>query len=228
VICADEATAIRFPVGPLACLFPCTSRGLAHQPSPDRTDTFRFSLPSGELFFRVPSVRPLRCTFVRRNYLLGSMSSPDFTPLLPICKTTTVLLASSTVFATARRLPQCGLRASFITQPSTGLLLVQGFIHFMQPSAFIRLVTPMSLSIRTLTCKQAATYEHLDFDVLFRKKPQSFGLVFSRSVGRSPPRFLLLPQVHLTPANTVTCLRALMSFLHQPLCSPPKRNASSH
>jgi hypothetical protein len=46
----------------------------------------------------------------------------------------------------------------------------------------------MPLSNRTLTRKRAATYERLDSDALFHKKPLSTGLVFSLPNGRSPLR----------------------------------------
>jgi hypothetical protein len=173
-MCADEATAIWFTVGRPVCLFPCASGRLAHRPSSNRTDTFWFSLPSSKLSFRVPSIQSLRCTFVRRDYLLW-VSALFSTPprRAQFCRTSTVLLAWPPVFSTVRRLPQRDLQACFILQPSSGPLLVQGFDHLVQPSVFIRLSTPLPLSIPTLTCKQAATYEHLDSDVLLHTRALS-------------------------------------------------------
>jgi len=172
-MCADEATIVWFLVGPPTCLFPCTLRGLAHRPSPNRTDTLRFSLPSGKLFYRVPSIRSLPCTFVRGNYLLGFLPSSRHHHIPPNTQTFHCPLASPPVLSTVRRLLQCDLRACFIPQPSSGHLLVQGFVHFMQHSILVRLITPLPLSSRTLTCKQAATHERLDFDVLLHTKPLS-------------------------------------------------------
>lgn len=60
----------------------------------------------------------------------------------------------------------------------------------------------MLLSIRTLTCKQAATYEHLSSDVLLRMKPLSTSLVFSLPSGRSPHRVLAPPGTPNTSADS--------------------------
>jgi len=119
------------------------------------------------------------------------------------------------------------LRACFITQPSTGPFLVQGFIHFVQPAVFIRLATPMSLSIRTLTCKQVATHERLDSDVLLHTKPLSNRLVFSRPAGRSPLRVFCSSRSSHTSENSYLSPSAHVvsaSTFH----APPKRNVSSH
>lgn len=79
--------------------------------------------------------------------------------------------ASSPAISTVRRLPRQGLRACFIPQPSSGLFLVQGFVHFVQHQVFIRPVPSLPFSSRSLTCKQAAVNEGLDFDVLLHTKP---------------------------------------------------------
>lgn len=163
-----------FLVGPPTCLFPCKVRGLAHRPSPNRTDTPRFSLPSGKLFCRVPSIQslPLRFrarqlpTWVSALFSTSSHSSQS--------QTFQVLLALSPALSTVRQLLQCDLRAYFIPQPSSGHLLVQGFVHFEQLSVFIRPnFAPMPLSSRTLTCKQAAAHERFDFDALLHTKSRT-------------------------------------------------------
>jgi hypothetical protein len=59
----------------------------------------------------------------------------------------------------------------------------------------------MPLSIRTLTCKQAATHEHLDSDVLFHTKPLAIGLGISRPNGRSPLRVQCSPRSSSTSEN---------------------------
>jgi hypothetical protein len=110
--------------------------GLAHRPSPKR-NSFRFSLPSSGLSFRVPSAwSPLRA-FTLRSYLLGSVPSSRHHRVTPNnAERSTALLAPSPVFSTVRRLLLRSLRACFIPQPSPGLSLVQGLIHPVQPSAF--------------------------------------------------------------------------------------------
>jgi hypothetical protein len=169
------------------------------------------------LLFRVPSILSLRCAFARRDYLLGFLPFPDTITSLPIiCEASTASLARTTAFSTVRSLLQHDLRVYFIPQPSLGLSLVQGLVHFVQPSTFIRSVPPLPFSIRTLTCKQAATYEHLDSDVLLHTRALPFGSVISLSNRRLPSSSFLLLQVHPTPAKTVTCSRTLMTF-------PPSR-----
>jgi len=215
-MCADEATIVWFLVGPPTCLFPCTLRGLAHRPSPNRTDTLRFSLPSGKLFYRVPSIRSLPCTFVRGNYLLGFLPSSRHHHIPPKSQTFQSLLASPSVFSTVRRLLQYDLRACFIPQPSLGHLLVQGFIPFEQLSILIGLNCTHAVEIPHAHL-QAGCHARAPrlrcFTPLQSRVP--IGSVISLPGGRAPLRVHLLPQVHLTPAKAVTCSRALVSF-------PPK------
>jgi hypothetical protein len=85
----------------------------------------------------------------------------------------------------------------------------------------------MPLSIRTLTCKQAATYEHLDYDVLFHMKPLPIGLVISLPNGRSPLR------VHCSPRSSTHQRKQFPAFEHSCRFSvtfriPPKKNVSGH
>jgi hypothetical protein len=89
------------------------------------------------------------------------------------CEASTASLASSSAFSAVRQL--CNVACELVSSHSQvqDYFLVQGLVHFVQPSAFIRLVTPMPLSIRTLTCKQVATYERLDSDVLLHTKAAS-------------------------------------------------------
>lgn len=108
-----------------------------------------------------------------------------------------------------------------------GDFLVQGLVHFVQPSAFFRLVAPLPLSARTLTCKQAATHAYPDSDALLHTKPLAISLVFSRPNGLLPSSSFVLPQVHLKSARPVTCPRTLMSLALVVLDPPPKRWTST-
>jgi hypothetical protein len=56
-------------------LFPCPPGGLARRPSPGRTGTFRFSLPSCRLSFRVPSEQG-------RRAVLSHTALPAWVPAL--------------------------------------------------------------------------------------------------------------------------------------------------
>jgi len=119
---------------------------------------------------------------------LGSCPLLDIIMSLPLSRDAHRLAGAISVFSTVGLLLQPDLRACFIPQPSPGLSLVQGFVHPAQPSTVILPVPPMSLSVRTLTCKQAATYEHLDSDVLLHTRPLATSSVFSLPCGRSPLR----------------------------------------
>jgi hypothetical protein len=182
------------------------------------------------------SFLPVAATRFRApRYLLGFLPSFRHHPVAPVCRASTAPLAPSSVFSTARRLLQRGLRACFIPQPDSGPSLVQGFVHFVQPSALIRLDAPMPLSIRTLTCKQAATHEHLDSDVLFHTKPLFTGLVISLPHDRAPLRVRLLLQVTQAPATTaypspITHAVALSSRVRPPRRAPCRleRSATAH
>jgi hypothetical protein len=177
------------------------------------------------LLFRVPSILSLRCAFARRDYLLGFLPFLDTITSLPIiCEASTASLARTTAFSTVRSLLQHDLRVYFIPQPSLGLSLVQGLVHFVQPSTFIRSVPPLPFSIRTLTCKQAATYEHLDSDVLLHTKPRVISSVFSLPNGRSPLRVSCSSR---SLSNTSECssLRSNAHAVSPPsLCASPKRH----
>jgi len=169
------------------------------------------------LFFRVPSVQSPRCFFERRATYLGScprLTSPHCTHAAkrpPSC------WRPPPVISTVRRLLQCGLRACFIPQPSSGPCLVQGFVHFVRPSAFIKLVTPLPFNVRALTCKQAATHEHLDSDALLHTKPLAVGLVFSRASGCSPLRVFCSPRfIYRRRRQLPVCDRSCR-FLFAPL-----------
>lgn len=131
------------------------------------------------------------------------------------------------MLSTVRRLLPHSLRACFIPQPSPGLSLVQGLVHLAQPSAFIRLVPPLPFSPGTLACKQAATHQHLDSDVLLHTRPLASGSVISLPSGLLPSSSFVLPQVHLMSAGTVTCPRTLMSLPLGVLAPPPKRRRSN-
>lgn len=130
--------------------------------------------------------------------------------MLPFAPRPPLRWRPSSVISTVRRLLQGSLRACFIPQPSPGPCLVQGLVHFVQHSAFIRLSTPLPFDPRALTCKQAATHRHLDSDVLLHTKPLAIGLVFSRASGCSPlrvfcsPRFILRQRRQL-PADERSC-----------------------
>lgn len=114
------------------------------------------------------------CAFARGSYLLGFLPSSRHHHIPPNSQTFQGLLALSPALSTVRQLLQCDLRAYFIPQPSSGHLLVQGFVHFEQLSVFIRPnFAPMPLSSRTLTCKQAAAHERFDSDALLHTKSRT-------------------------------------------------------
>jgi hypothetical protein len=176
--------------------------GLARRPFPVRISTFWFSLPSCRLSFRVPSSQPPLCAFARRATCLGSRPPSDITSPLPIVEP-----------------PQLDWRHPRRSQPLDGFcdgarelvssrsqiqdsFSFRGLSTFVQPSAFIRLATPLPFSIRTLTCEQAATHEHLDFDVFLHTKPLSMGSAISLPDGRAPLRVRLLLQANPTSAMT--------------------------
>jgi hypothetical protein len=68
----------------------------------------------------------------------------------------------------------------------------------------------LPFNLHALTCKQAATREHLDSDVLLHTKPLAIGLVFSRPAGCFPlrvfcsPRFIYRQRRQL-PASDRSC-----------------------
>jgi hypothetical protein len=203
-----------------ARLFPCASGGLAHRPSPRRNSS-RFSLPSGRLSFRVPSVLPPRRAFTRRRYLPRVSALPSTPPRCShFVARSTAPLAPTPVFSTVRRLLQRSLRACFVPLPSSGLSLVQGFCPLRAAFSPLRLVPPLPFSSSALPCKQAATRKRLGSDVLLHTKPLAPGPVFSRTSGLRPSSSFVLPQVHLKPASAVPCSRSLMPL--------PRGSTSAH
>jgi hypothetical protein len=175
-----------------------------------RSVVFRFSLPSCRLSFRVPSSQLPLCAFARRATCLGFCPPSDITSSLPSAEPPRL----------SWRHPRCSQPLDGFCDEACELVssrsqiqdssLVQGFVSLVQPSAFIRLDAPMPLSVRALTCEQAATYEHLDSDVLFHTKSLATGSVVSLPNGRAPLRVLLLLQVTQASAMTVARPRSLM------------------
>jgi hypothetical protein len=216
-MCADEATVIWFTAGRPVRLFPCDFREIGSSTVP-------------ELYGYISVQSSIKRALLQSSF--DSVPALHFrAPRLPTW--VSALVSTSLRHSQCAALPRLCWRGHRCSQPFGDFrnvacelvssrnrvqdsFLVQGFDHLVQPSGFISLVPPMPLSIPTLTCKQVATYEHLDSDVLLHTRVLPFGSVISLSNGPLPSSSSLLLQVHPTPARTVTCSRTLMTF-------PPSR-----
>jgi hypothetical protein len=218
-ICADKATAIWFTAGPPDGLFPCLSGDWL-------VDRPQLEIRSGSVFHRANSPSEFLLpghrahAFAWRTTCLGLRPPPDFT--------------SSRPFA---QLPQLGWRRPRRSQPLDDFRneacelvssrsqvqdcsLVQGFIHSVQPSAFIRLVPPLPFSfVRSPMQAQAATYATSTptFSSTHSRCPRIRSLNLLR--GRAPLRVRLLLQVTQTPATTAYP----SPITHAVTLSPPAR-----